>query len=267
VRQRLEWIHNTPVYRLRGQLLPLVYLAQELGGRQNTAEDVLNIAVLRADDRQFGLVVDHVRDTAEIVVKPLGKQLKDIPVFAGATILGDGKVALILDVLGLAQRACVLPEGRERTRPDPVSPPAPALAGRESLVLLELGQRRLALPLAQAARLEKIPHAALERTGDRTVVQYRERILPLIHLSRLLPDLANDQSPQEDPLNVVVYSDQEHSVGLVVHKVLDIVETIADSHSPTPGPGIRGTVVIQGRVTDVLDMRSVLRLAEVGGKA
>src|SRR6185295_7071543 len=71
-------------------------------------EDVVNIVVLKADDRQFGLVVDAVNDTEEIVVKPLGKQFKSINVFAGATIMGDGRVALILDVPGVAQRAGVV---------------------------------------------------------------------------------------------------------------------------------------------------------------
>src|SRR5205085_9242582 len=111
-----DWIHGTPFYRLRGNLLPLVYLARELQLRDvplPAAEQALNIVILQADGRHCGLVADGVRDTAEIVVKPLGKQLKETPVFAGSTILGDGKVALILDVPRLAQRANVLPEVRE----------------------------------------------------------------------------------------------------------------------------------------------------------
>src|SRR6185369_16469532 len=104
------------VYRLRGNLLPLVDLRHELGlGTRPEGEDeVMNIVVLQAEDRQFGLVVEGVTDTEEIVVKPLGRQLKGIPTFAGATIMGDGRLALILDVLGLAQRAKVVSENRER---------------------------------------------------------------------------------------------------------------------------------------------------------
>ena len=84
--------------------------------RQMAENNAVNIVVLQADDRHFGLIVDEINDTEEIVVKPLGKQLKGIPTFAGATIMGDGQVALILDVLGLAQRANVVSEVRDRSR-------------------------------------------------------------------------------------------------------------------------------------------------------
>jgi two-component system chemotaxis sensor kinase CheA len=101
---------------LRGRLLRVVYLDAELGlatGHQRQRE-VVNIVVLQTDGQQFGLVVDDINDTQEIVVKPLGSQVKDVPAFAGATIMGDGRVALILDVLGLAQRAKVVSEARDR---------------------------------------------------------------------------------------------------------------------------------------------------------
>ena len=109
----IERIGDAPVYRLRGDLLPLVYLDREL--QVETARPAggdVYIVVLQADDRQFGLVVDDIHDTEEIVVKPLQKQLKGIPVLSGATIMGDGRVALILDVLGLAQRANVVSGAR-----------------------------------------------------------------------------------------------------------------------------------------------------------
>src|SRR5271165_3795881 len=109
----IELVHGAPVYRLRGQLLPLVYLSRELKLATDARppaerEGAVNIVVLQADGRQFGLVVDEINDTEEIVVKPLRKQLKTVKVFAGSSIMGDGRVALILDVLGLAQRAGVL---------------------------------------------------------------------------------------------------------------------------------------------------------------
>ncbi|MGN6133773.1 MAG: chemotaxis protein CheA, partial [Aureliella sp.] len=112
----IEWIQGAPVYRLRGRLLPLVYMHKVLqtdDSRRKPA-DAVNIVVLRADERQFGLVVDQINDTEEIVVKPLAKQLKSIPVFSGATIMGDGKVALILDVIGLAHASNVV--SKERTQ-------------------------------------------------------------------------------------------------------------------------------------------------------
>ena len=115
----IELVHGAPVYRLRGQLLPLVYLDRQLkleadSNRGRPSDGVVNIVVLQADGRQFGLIVDQINDTEEIVVKPLRKQLKVVKTFAGSSIMGDGKVALILDVLGLAQRAGVVTETRER---------------------------------------------------------------------------------------------------------------------------------------------------------
>src|SRR5262249_50415947 len=101
-RTAIELVHGAPVYRLRGRLLPLVYLSRELGmagvlERETGEADAINIVVLQAGDRQFGLVVDQINDTEEIVVKPLRKQLKTVRTFAGSSIMGDGRVALILD--------------------------------------------------------------------------------------------------------------------------------------------------------------------------
>ena len=112
----VEFIQGAPVYRLRGHLLPLIYLHEELKVDKKEDNDKVNIVVLQADERQFGLVVEGVRDTEEIVVKPLSQQLKGIPAFSGSTIMGDGKVALILDVMGLAQSARVVTQNRERAR-------------------------------------------------------------------------------------------------------------------------------------------------------
>ncbi|MGB2834008.1 MAG: chemotaxis protein CheA, partial [Candidatus Sulfotelmatobacter sp.] len=119
VSKGIEMVQGAPVHRLRGRLLPLVYLSRvlELAGAaepRSQAGNVVNIVVLQAEGRPFGLVVDEINDTEEIVVKPLGKQLKGVNTFAGATIMGDGKVALILDALGLAQKANVISELQDR---------------------------------------------------------------------------------------------------------------------------------------------------------
>src|SRR5262249_20832423 len=152
----LEQIHGAKVYRLRGQLLPVVYLNHELevacagsgdSSDESSAADVANIVVLRADDRQFGLVVDRVNDSEEIVVKPLSKQLKGISAYAGSTIMGDGRVALILDVLGLAQRSNVVSEVRDRSLHDSGHKRQDDTADLKTLLILGLGNdRRAALP-------------------------------------------------------------------------------------------------------------------------
>src|SRR3981189_3281797 len=140
VAKGIELVHGAPVYRLRGRLLPLLYLNQELrlaaDPRPATERDgAVNIVVLRADERQFGLVVDEINDTEEIVVKPLRKQLKTIKTFAGSSIMGDGRVALILDVLGLAQRSNVVTETRERPMAAKTADSALAVAEKQTFLL------------------------------------------------------------------------------------------------------------------------------------
>ncbi len=114
--KHIEYVHGTPVYRRRGSLLPIAYLNQILGLKSAGHDEAVSMVVLQAEDRQFGLVVDGINDTQEIVVKPLGKQLKGLTLYAGATIMGDGRVALILDVLGIGQRSGVLGEFLEQAR-------------------------------------------------------------------------------------------------------------------------------------------------------
>ena len=143
--------------------------------------------MLQADDRQFGLIVDAIHDTEEIVVKPLQKQLKGISVFSGATIMGDGKVALILDVLGLAQKANVVSGARERALSEKPAGAAEETADRQTVLLFATRNGgRMAIPLSKVARLEEFPRTALERVGPQDVVQYRDEILPLFHVSRIL---------------------------------------------------------------------------------
>jgi two-component system, chemotaxis family, sensor kinase CheA len=267
-RKGIESIHGAPVYRLRGNLLPLAYLNHELGLESAAPgdQDVINIVVLHADDRQFGLVVDAVNDTEEIVVKPLGKQLKGIATFAGATIMGDGRVALILDVLGLAHRAKVISEVRERALvEDNAARERAASENRQTLLLLRSqGDGRIAVPLNLVTRLEEFPRSALEKTGNQTVVQYRDSILPLVRVSDLLQERRRktrgpQEAPADAPVQVVVYSDQERSIGLVVERILDIVDEDISKQQAASRDGILGTVVIQGRVTELLDLEGLIR--------
>jgi two-component system chemotaxis sensor kinase CheA len=265
----------------------LVYLNRELwpdregNPREKAPADpeVINIVVLQAGDRHFGLVVDAITGTEEIVVKPLSKQLKGSSVFAGATIRGDGKVALILDVLGLAQKANVISGVRERARTEkPTSVHGPA-ADRQTLLLFRAQDgTRMAIPLSLVARLEEFRRSALERVGPQEVVQYRDEILPLIDISRRLGQRdrkaqgsrlrkgrrRHDSSAarQRDPVQVIVYAGKGQRVGLVVDRILDIVEETLDSRATASSPGVLYTAVIQGRVTQFLDVEGMLRSTE-----
>jgi two-component system chemotaxis sensor kinase CheA len=286
----IEMIHGAPVYRLRGNLLPLVYLNQQLhpdGAAESSArarnaslvEAEIHIVVLQADDRQFGLIVDAIHDTEEIVVKPLQKQLKGVSVFAGATIMGDGKVALILDVLGVAQTANVVSGVRERALAE--KPAASAEPGVERQTVLLFATReggRMAVPLSLVARLEEFPLSALETVGPQDVVQYRDEILPLIPVSQVLRQARRDGksrriarrekpapaslaagSSESDTIQVVVFAGKGERVGLVVERILDIAEEAIVARSPAHRPGVKFTAVIQGRVTEFLDVDCIFR--------
>ena len=222
------------------------------------------IVVLRADDRSFGLVVADVNETTEIVVKPLGKQLKGIPVFAGATVMGDGKVALILDVLGLAQEASVVSAvGGERHVSGRTSAAQAAEEELDTLLILGVGEaQRVAIPIGMVARLEEVPRRALETAGEHEVIQYRDSILPLLRLSRLLG--AGGMGEEPENLQLVVYNDDGREVGIVVDRILDIVEDRVVVEKPSDRPGLLGSAVIQGRITDLLDIRRIVRDVQGG---
>src|SRR5579864_3277153 len=229
----------------------------------------VNIVVLQADERQFGLVVDGINDTEEIVVKPLRKQLKTVKTFAGSSIMGDGRVALILDVLGLAQRASVVSETRDRAMTEKAAESA-ASSGEKQTFLLFAGQgdSRMAIPLSALARLEEFPVAQLEMSGKQWVTQYRGQILSLIRLNTVLAErrvkphsLPPLPTPDAGPIQVLVLNHEGGSFGLVVDKILDIVEDRAEVKSPATRPCVLYSVVIGERVTELLDIPAILKTA------
>ncbi len=266
-RDRVERVHGAPVYRLRGSLLPLVELRKELELPETEAPGSVTIVVLEAGDRRFGLVVDSVLDTREIVVKPLGSLLEVIPIYAGATVMGDGRVALILDVLGLAQRAHVVSEGAERRLTEDEEPEAAEAATERLLLFTSPDDGRMAVPLDRVVRLERVPVTAVETIGSGRAIQYRGDILPLVwvfdHLPerRKVPRTGIDQGREE--LDVVVYAHDGQTVGLVIGPVIDIVEERIAVRRPASRDGIRECVVVRERVTELLDAESILSRAEI----
>jgi two-component system chemotaxis sensor kinase CheA len=213
------------------------------------------VAVVEADARRFGLVVDRVLSTEEIVVKPLSPRFQELGAYAGATILGDGRVALILDVQGLARRARLnIGTGERSLSADTAAPQAAVDTGRRQLVVA-IGERRVAIPLEMVTRLETFPAERLERAGEREVVQYRGQILPLTRLANLLG--AATTSTPGDAVLVVVYTEKERSAGLVVDGILDIVDGTA-AESEHGGYGLTGSAVVQQRVTELLDVRNAI---------
>lgn len=253
----IEYIHGCPVHRLRGQLLPLVYLQKELmlGDRVPGA---LNIVVLQAEKCRFGLVVDQINDTQEIVVKPLAEALKSIPVFAGATIMGDGRVALILDTQGIGHRARVMAGNTESAITTAVADGTDLSGKSETLLLVNTAaEGKLAIPLSRVARLEQFEISQTETAGDLQVVQYRGQILPLVDLSSFLHERRAGYGGDEEAselIQVVVFGEEGRQVGLVVKEIIDVVDEVLEVRGKASRPGVLGTAAIHGQVTELFDV-------------
>lgn len=246
--KEIEFIHDAPVYRLRGNLLPLVYLDEQLGFRKKRTrhehDEAVNLIVLQAEDRSFGLVVDSVTDTQEIVVKPLGQHLKDIPSFAGATIMGDGSVTLILDAIGLARKGNILGEKHEHALTDRNEQGAREGGETESLLVVETHEKnRLAIRLSTVARLEEFSTDQIEYSQQGQVIQYRGDIMPLVGLN------GEPVVSESGRMDIVVYTCNGLNVGIVVGKIIDVVEARVDTER----------LIIQDRVTDLLDLDQLVR--------
>jgi two-component system chemotaxis sensor kinase CheA len=283
--QQLEYIHGAPVYRLRGKLLPIVFLEEALGGHvahgvpglpgSPTANDndddgdgpARFMAVVQASGRLFGLVVDAILDQQEIVVKPLPRLLSGTGAFAGATLLGDGRVALILDVLGIATRARLVTEVRDEGLIERRDELVQSKGGRTLLLIRGANDTRLAVPLDQVSRLETIDPSQIEFGGMHDVVQYRGDIMPLVMTSDVLPDnhSRGRGGPGIDlksgPLSVVVLGVGGHPLGLIVEDVLDVVEAPGEFRRAGARMGVIGTIVVQERVTEVLDLEWISQRA------
>jgi two-component system chemotaxis sensor kinase CheA len=269
IRKEVSVLDGVPVYRLRGNLLPLVDLAEVLGtanGEDRWQQDSLNIIVIQAENTPFGLVVDGVVDTQEIVVKPLGKQVKSVATFSGATIMGDGRVALIVDVAGIARRGKVLRSNREHGSQVAAATQADEVGERQTLLLVQVGDAgRVALPLQSIDRLEEFRSDSIEWAGAQPVVQYRGNIMPLLWLSQ-----AVGVAPKSEPdelYQVVVHTEGSRSVGVVVDAILDITEERVTLDQYSARLGVLGSAVISEKVTEVVDLSIVIGdfLGEVTG--
>mgnify|MGYP000238688896 CR=1 FL=1 len=257
----VEEVGGAQVYRLRGELLPLVRLTDVLGLTSERHDGHVVIAVLRSEGRRFGLVVDRVINTEEIVVKAVGGQMKAIGLYSGATVLGDGTVALILDVQALARRA-LRTETTERQDSQKAAAHAAAASEteRQRMLLAAIGGgRRVAIPLDTVTRLEQVRADSVEKVGNREVVQYRGAILPIVRLDRHLG--AYGETDRE-VLEVIVYADHGRSVAIVVEEILDIVDGEAAVRSDIDDLGLLGSAVLGDKVTELLDVRAAILAAD-----
>ncbi len=245
---RIERIKDAAVLRLRDRLLPLVSLAGLLR-LPPASEDEGFVAVMQVGGQAFGIILDRVFDTEEIVVKPVAPILRHITMFSGNTILGDGSVIMILDPNGIARAAGVgLDSAAEEERRG-----APALGMRSdastALLLFRAGDGGpKAVPLGLIARLEDIPGERIEMSGLTPVVQYRGALMPVVPLT------AGWMAPEGQARQpVLVFTENDRAMGLAVEEILDVLDEKLEIQPGTSRPGFIGSAVIAGRVTEVID--------------
>ncbi len=257
----IEELYDIPVLRLRGKILPIVYLNKIFGFEETQNSDTIYIVVIKAEDYHFGLVVDAIEDTQDIVVKLLGQQLKNMTIFSGATILGNGQVALIIDAVVLANLAGVTSQIQQRL--SMVTSATNVLEDdRQMILLFQAGENtKMGIPISQANRLEEFAYEAIETIGNQKVIQYRGEVLSLIDLNTVFSETSQSIGFKEIIQVVVVSLDQKHNFGIIVDKILDIVEEPLKILGNPTRFGIKTLAVIQNQITEILDIENVIRIA------
>ncbi len=247
---RIERINNSPVLRLRDRLLPIIALANVMDKASEVVEDGF-IVVTQVGERQFGILVDSVFHTEEIVVKPMSTKLRHIPLFSGNTILGDGAVVLIVDPNGVARLVGAVTAQEEAV---------PAAAGdavsaieRTTMLVFRAGEDSLkAVPLSLVTRLEEVEAELFENGGGRILLNYRGKLMPIVPVEGV--------SIRETGLQpLVIFSEGELTMALAVDAIVDIVEEVLDVEMlAMVEQGVVGSAIIRGRATEILDLAHYL---------
>jgi two-component system chemotaxis sensor kinase CheA len=259
---RIERIRDTPVLRLRNKLLPLVHLNRMLDiahkdpTKQAKNEDDGFIVVMQVGSQTFGVVVDAVFHTEEIVVKPMSTMLRHITMFSGNTILGDGSVIMIVDPNGIAQ-AIGSATGTQQIE-EKVQEEEKARETQQtlSLLLFRAGSAEpKAVPLSLVTRLEEFSVDKVEHSNGRDLVQYRGSLMPLVYFDEYA------QRKSEGSLPMLVFADAGRSMGLVVDEIIDIVDDRMEIEVGSERPGVLGSAVVKGKATEVVDIGHYLPMA------
>ena len=247
---KIETIQNTPVLRLRNRLLPLVSLQNSLKIEslpEDSHSDEMFIVVAQVGTYTFGIIVDRVFDTEEIVVKPVAPVLRQIPLFSGNTILGDGSVILILDPNGIAAESGDL-SLLTAAAADAIESAESSSTDRVALLIFRAGdQTPKAVPLALVARLEEIDVSNVEHSHGQHLVQYRDQLMPLVPIEN------GCELREEGMQPVIVFSDGDRSMGLIVDEILDIVEDRLNVELVSDHSGFLGSAKIAGQATEIID--------------
>jgi two-component system chemotaxis sensor kinase CheA len=254
---RIERIKDTPVLRLRNKLLPLMHLKKLLKIDDGTSSDPENgfIVVTQVGNQTFGIVVDGVFHTEEIVVKPMSTMLRHIGMFSGNTILGDGAVIMIIDPNGIAQALGTSVATQHEIADENAATRASGAEQMTSLLVFRAGSEQpKAVPLALITRLEEIGVDKIEFSNGRHMVQYREQLMPLVQMDGVSIGTEGSQP-------ILVFADDGRSMGLVVDEIIDIVEERLNIEVASGQQGILGSAVIKGQATEVIDVGHFLPMA------
>ncbi len=276
---RIEYIKGTPLFRLRDRLLPLVSLGSILGlSDKNTFDKVsetsndpqnsdirdkkddgaedknLYLVIAQVGGYDFGIIVDRVFDTEEIVVKPVAQMLKDLTLFSGNTILGDGSVIMILDPNGIANATGNISAADDQEALQKAAIHTDNSTQKTSLLLFKVGGETLkAVPLSLVSRLENIKSNDVECSSGQMTVQYRGTLMPLTPFDSSVHIEDSEEKP------VLVFADNDNSMGIIVDKIIDIIEEYVDIKLQSSQAGLLGSAIINGQATDVVDIAYFLK--------
>ncbi len=254
----VQRIGSAELYRLRERLLPMVWLDRLLGLEADSPELSKGhyLAVLDAEGCRYGLVVDDLMSPEEIVVKPLSPVLREVGLFSGATVLGNGTLALILDVGATAARAGVKPIEEEMVGTGQTGAAKQDAAEESFLIFEDRARERTALPLDMVERIESVSLDRIEYAGGRPLLQYRGELLPLKDHGNVLPDLDAARQRGEEALATVLICgdtrlDGQQRLGMVVRQVLDVSAGESLGRDAAGDGGVMELALVKEKLTRV----------------
>ena len=260
----VELLQGQKVYRLRGNILPLLNIKEVLkvSEEENDDEESYNIVVLTSENHLFGLIVDEILDTADIVVKPLARFLKPISIYSGATVLGDGRVAFILDMLGIAQKHFgTRGQSAETSHFDKYQSQADEPEIRDYLLLKVSNSSKHAIPLLVVNRMEEFKTSSIEYSGIQKVVRYRGAVLKIVNLNEVLG--YPQAGTQNEVTQIIVVNVGDQTFGIEVDQIIDVLSTRDYfDESVSTHEAISGNLVTQNEIIVVLDAEKIFELTQ-----
>lgn len=248
-------IGDTEFFRLRGEIIPVLRLSEILN-YENGRNQEKNLVILTTGEKFIGLLVDSIYDSEEIVVKPLGKWFKDIPIYSGATIMGDGKLALILDIVGLSKFVGLKTEEIEKTLEEKTV--RKSLEENQFMLIFQVGEEYLALPLALISRLDKIKAEEIQVIGGKEIILYKNQVIPIIRLENYLP--LQGMPPQEE-YSLLFFKERDKTCAFLCSKIVDTLETTLEvKRDLYVQPGILGYRIINEKTVLFLDIYKIIEM-------